>query len=79
MTVQAQLDAPGRITAHLDKQWTEVGIIHLEVIVIHVQGLVALKLEPPVDLLAPESCRLLLRRTASSWRRVRKSTNVIGE
>jgi hypothetical protein len=32
--VSQTLDAAGRITAHLDKQWTEVGIIDVEVIVI---------------------------------------------
>src|SRR5262249_52879756 len=55
--------APGRITAHLDKQRAEVGIINIKVVVVHVDRLVARELKLPADLLALEGLRFLLRHT----------------
>jgi hypothetical protein len=58
--VQAQFGSPRRIAAHFDEQRAEVGIVDVEVAVIHINGLVARELEPTVDLLALESLGFLL-------------------
>ena len=60
MPVQAQLGPPRRVAAHLQEQRPEVLVIDVEIVVVHVDGLVARELEPPVDLLALERLRLLL-------------------
>src|SRR5262249_38722921 len=52
-----------RITAHLDKQRAEVGILNIKVVVVYVDRLVARELKLPVDLLALEGLRFLLRHT----------------
>jgi hypothetical protein len=45
MSVQAQLGAPRRIAAYFDEQRTEIGVVNVEVVVVHVDGLVARVLE----------------------------------
>src|SRR5215469_17925284 len=52
MAVQAQLGSPRRVAAHLQKQRPEVGIVNVEVVVVHIHGLIAGELELSVDLLA---------------------------
>ena len=61
MSVQAQLDAPGRIATDLQEQRTEVFIVDIEVIVVYVDRFVTVKLELSVDLPAVEGLRFLLR------------------
>lgn len=60
MPVQAQLGCPRRITAYLQEQRSELGIVKVEVVVVHVNRLVARELELPVDLLALKCLRLFL-------------------
>ena len=59
--VQAQLHTPRRVTADLEEQRAELLVIDVEVVVINIDRLVAVELEPPVDLLAVEGLRFLLR------------------
>jgi GxxExxY protein len=59
--VQTQLGGLGRIAAHFEEQRAEAGIVNVEIVVIDVDRLVAREPELPVDLLALESLRLLLR------------------
>jgi hypothetical protein len=58
--VQAQLDAPGCVAAHLDEQRAEILVVDVEVGVVHVDRLVPRELELPAHLLPAESSRLLL-------------------
>jgi hypothetical protein len=59
--VQAQLHAPRRVTANLQKQRAELLVINVEIVVIDLDRLVAIELKPPVDFLAMEGLRFLLR------------------
>src|SRR5208283_5460181 len=59
--VQTQLGGPGRVTAHFEEQRAKVRVVDVEVVVVDVNRLVAREQKLPVDLLALESLRLLLR------------------
>ena len=59
--VQAQLGGPWRIAAHFEEHGAEVGIVNVEVVVVHLDRLVAREQKFSVDLLALEGLRLLLR------------------
>ena len=60
MPVQAQLGSPRRIAAHFQEQRPEIGVVDVEVVMVHVDGLVPRELELPIDLLALKCLRLLL-------------------
>src|SRR5215467_8574836 len=60
MPIEAQLGAPWRIAAHLQKQRPEIRIVNVEVVVVHVDGLVARALKLSVDFPALKCLRLLL-------------------
>ena len=59
--VQTQLHTPRRVAADLEKQRAELFVIDVEIVVIDVDRLVAVELELPVDLVAVEGLRFLLR------------------
>jgi hypothetical protein len=61
MSVQAQLDPPRRVAAQLEKQWAEVVVVNVKVVMVHVDGLVPAELKLPGDLLSAERLRLFLR------------------
>src|SRR5215813_52424 len=61
VSVQANFDAPWRIAAHLDKQWPEVLIVYIEVVMVHVDRLVACELEASLHFSALKRLRLFLR------------------
>ena len=60
MTVQAELDSPRCVAAYFDKQRIGVGIVYVEIVVVHVGRLVACELQLAVDLLALVGLRLFL-------------------
>src|SRR3974377_1110689 len=60
MPVQAQLGAPRRVSAKLEEQRSEIGVVDIEVIVVDVDRLVPVELKLAIDLLPIESLRLLL-------------------
>jgi hypothetical protein len=61
VSVQAQLGPPKARSCHFDEQRTKLGVINVEVVVVHVHGFVARLLDLPVDLLALEGLGLFLR------------------
>jgi hypothetical protein len=58
--VEAQFHAPRRIAANFDEDRSEVGVVDVEIVVVDVDGLVAVELKLPVYFLAVERLRLLL-------------------
>ena len=60
MTVEAQFQAPRRIATNFDEEGSEVGVVDIEIVVVDVDGLVAVELKLPVYLLPVERLRLLL-------------------
>jgi hypothetical protein len=62
MAIDAQLNSPRRVAAHLDEQRTELLVINVEVVMVEVDRLVEVELELAVDLRAAERFRLLLGR-----------------
>src|SRR3954454_20454716 len=60
MAVDAEFDAPRRVAGQLDKQWPEVFVINVEVIMVDVDGLIAIELKLTVHLRSVERFRLLL-------------------
>ena len=59
--IQAELGSPWRVAAHLQKQRPKIDIVNIEIVVVHVDRIVARELELSVDLLALKCLRLLLR------------------
>jgi hypothetical protein len=60
MAIDAPLNSPRRVAAHLDEQRIEVLVINVEVVMVDADRLVAVELELAVDLCAAERFRLLL-------------------
>src|ERR1041385_2999128 len=81
MAVQAQLDSPWRVAAHLHEQRPKVFVVDVEVVVVDVNRLVAVKLELSVHLLAAEGLGFLLCYADEhhAFSRASLATNPVGD